>query len=141
MKLAAFCVSLLIGASVTARAAGEEELVNAEKSWAAAVVARDFAALERIFTDDLIYAHATGAVESKAEYIGRLRSGKLKYDSLRHENIRVAVHGDSAVTHSSVQMTGASNGENFSDHLMMLHCWVKQAGRWRLAAHQTTNVP
>jgi hypothetical protein len=51
------------------------------------------------------------------------------------------LHGDAAVAHSIVNMKGVSNGKPFDDHLMMLHVWVKQAGAWQLAAHQTTKLP
>ena len=35
----------------------------------------DFAALERLLADDLVYTHSSGAVDSKASYIESLRSG------------------------------------------------------------------
>src|SRR5438477_11977191 len=35
--------------------------------------------LEAIFSDDLRYAHSTGAVDTKTSYIEALVSGKLKY--------------------------------------------------------------
>jgi ketosteroid isomerase-like protein len=118
-----------------------EDLVRAEKAWAAAVTSRDYAALDRIFTGDLIYAHASGAVETKAQYIDRLRSGKQRYDSLTHENLKVVLYGETAVTHSTVRVTGKNDAGPFNDHVMMMHVWVKQGGTWRLAGHQTTRIP
>jgi ketosteroid isomerase-like protein len=119
----------------------ETEIRGAEQAWAKAVVSQDFTALDRILADKLIYAHSTGAIESKQEYVGRLRAGKQKYDSIVHESTRVVPYGDSAVSHSIVRMTGISNGKPFNDHVMMLHVWEKQGGVWRLAAHQTTKLP
>lgn len=114
---------------------------DAEKAWAKAVMARDFQALDKIFGDKLIYAHATGAIESKEKYLDRLRGGAQKYDSITQESIRVVPYGDSAVTHSILRMTGISNGKPFNDHVMALHVWEKQGGAWRLVAHQTTKLP
>ena len=122
-------------------APAEDEIRAAEKAWAAAVKGRDYAALEKIFTPGLIYAHSGGAIEDKQTYIGRLRSGAQRYDSLTHESTKVALYGDSAVAHSMVRVTGSNNSGPFNDHVMMLHLWVKQGGSWRLAAHQTTKVP
>ena len=118
----------------------EETVKDAEKAWAAAVVAKNYAVLDRIYADRLIYAHSTGAIETKQQYIERLRSGAQLYDRITHEETRVVMYGDSAVAHSLLRMTGTSNGRPFNDHVMALHLWVKQGGNWRLAAHQTTKL-
>ena len=132
---------MLCSAALSFGASAEEEIRNAEKVWAEAVKGRNLAALEKIFTPELIYAHATGAIETKQKYLDRLRSGAQRYDSLTHESIKVVPYGDSAVAHSLVRVTGANSSGPFNDHVMMIHLWVKQAGTWRLAAHQTTRIP
>lgn len=121
--------------------AAEDEIRGAEKAWAAAVKGGDLAALGRIYTDDLIYAHATGAIEDKKKYLDRLRTGAQKYDDIAFESTRVVVYGDSAVAHSILWMRGTNSAGKFNDHVMMMHLWVKQGGAWRLAAHQTTKLP
>ena len=127
--------------AIPSMAATEGEIRAAEKSWAAAVKARDFGALDKIFTPALIYAHASGAIEDKEKYIGRLRSGAQRYDAITHESTKVVLYGDSAVTHSIMRMVGTNSAGPFDDHVMMIHLWVKQNGAWRLAAHQTTKIP
>jgi ketosteroid isomerase-like protein len=141
MNTAGLILTLLVGMPGLAAASAADDLQKSEKAWAAAVVARDFPALEKVFADELIYAHATGNIDSKQQYLDRLRKGAQRYDAITHENIRVVPYGDSAVAHSMVRMKGVSNGRPFDDHVMMLHLWVKQGGNWRLAAHQTTKVP
>ena len=128
----------MLGIPAIMAAGAAEDLRKEETAWAAAVVARDFSALDKIFTDQLIYAHATGGIESKREYLDRLRKGAQRYDSINHEKIQVVSYGDSVVTHSILRMKGSSDGKPFDNHVMMLHLWVKQGGKWRLAAHQTT---
>lgn len=140
MRTAAGLFILLAFATALGAADPEAAIRDAEKGWANAVVARDFQALDKIFGDKLIYAHATGAIESKEQYLGRLRSGAQKYDTIVHESMRVVPYGDSAVSHSILRMTGISNGKPFNDHVMALHLWEKQAGSWRLVAHQTTKL-
>jgi ketosteroid isomerase-like protein len=132
---------LLLLAAATLAASAEDEVRAAEKAWADAVKVRDFAALERIYTDQLVYAHATGAIENKSEYLGRLRSGAQRYDGVDQESVTIRTYGNSAVAHSKMRMRGTSNGSPFDDHVMMLHLWVKRDGRWQLAAHQTTKLP
>lgn len=114
------------------------ELTQAENRWSAAVQAGDTAALERIFTDRLIYTHSSGLIESKSDYIGRLRAGKLKYEAIEYLSLRPEGYGDSGVVAARVRMKGSSAGKPFNDVLLMLHVWVKRQGQWQLAAHQTT---
>ena len=126
---------------LSAATADDADIRNADAKWAAAVKAHDIAGLEQMFTPGLIYAHATGAVEDKATYIGRLKSGKQRYNDVIIESTKVVPYGDSAVSHSIVRTIGVNDHGPFNDHVMMMHVWVKQNGAWRLAAHQTTKVP
>ncbi len=134
-------ILFMLIALVPALAAGpEDEVRAAEKNWASAVTAANFPALEKILGSQLIYAHSTGAIESKADYIGRLKGGKQKYDAIEQQSITVKVYGDAAVAHSKLRMAGVSNERPFNDQLMAMHVWVKQGGAWRLVAHQTTKL-
>ncbi|MBI5281032.1 MAG: nuclear transport factor 2 family protein [Candidatus Solibacter usitatus] len=128
---------LLLSAALPAQ---EAEIRKAESAWAAAVQGRDFAALEAMYADELIYAHSSGVVESKRQYMDRIRQGLQRYDDVKHESVRVVLHGDTAIAHCFLRMRGKSNERSFDDHLMMMHVWVKRAGAWKLAAHQTTKL-
>lgn len=132
---------LILLAGVLLAATPEEEVRAAEKTWTEAVLKRDYAALEAIYAPELIYAHSTGNIESRTEYLDRLKQGKQRYDTFEYEKTRVNVYGSSAVMHSVLRITGKNDSGAFNDHLMMMHLWVKQGGRWRLVAHQTTRIP
>jgi ketosteroid isomerase-like protein len=127
--------------AVVALCAPEDEIRTADQRWAAAVKGGDTAVLERMYTSGLIYAHATGKVEDKSQYIERLKSGKQKYSDVVIESTKIVAYGDSAVSHSIVRTIGTNDNGPFNDHVMMMHVWVKQRGEWRLAAHQTTKIP
>jgi len=118
--------------------AAESDIVAREKAWAAAVTAQDFDALEGICHPELIYAHSTGAIETKADYMAKLRQGTARYDAIDHHKTTVRMHGKSAVAHSIVTMRGENAAGPFNNKLMMIHFWVKDGKSWRLAAHQTT---
>ncbi len=141
MKILLSFLIAIATATFASAADTEQAIKDAEHGWAKAVAARDFAALDGMLADKLIYAHSTGNIESKQEYTGRMKSGAQKYDSITHESTRVIFYGDTAVAHSIVRMIGTNATGPFNDHLMMMHVWVKQGGKWRLAAHQTTKLP
>ena len=132
---------LLCAAAAVLIAAGpEDEIRAAEKAWIGAVTKQDAATLEKTLAAQLIYAHSTGIIEDKAQYLARLKSGAQRYATIEQENLTIRVYGNSAVAHSKVRMTGKSDKRDFDDRLMMIHFWVKQGGSWQLVAHQTTRL-
>jgi len=135
--------TLLLAAVISAAAAAgpEDEIRNAEKQWATAVMKQDFTVLASILGEQLIYAHSTGVVDTKGEYLGKLKAGGTRYDLIEHRSLTVKIYGDAAVAHARVRMKGATREGPFDNELMMMHFWVKQGGRWRLVAHQTTRLP
>lgn len=132
--------AMFLAAAGLAAAPPEAEIRAAEARWAEAVKGRDVTALEGLYDAELIYAHSTGVVETKGQYMERLRGGKQRYDDVRIEKTQVALHGAAAVALSFVRMRGKSDERLFDDHLMMTHVWVKKGGAWKLAAHQTTKL-
>lgn len=133
-------IALLAAALAAPVAAQEADVVAAETAWAQAVVGKDFAALEQTYHDKLIYAHSTGAIESKEDYMERLRAGKQVYTAIDHDQTTVAVQDDTAVAHSLVTMRGKNDSGPFDNYLMMIHTWVRVNNDWKLLAHQTTLI-
>jgi len=122
-------------------AQGEKQAVEqAERGWAKAVVAADFAALEKIFADDLTYTHSSGVTETKTEYIGKLRSG-TKYEAIDYNSVAVRVYGDTAIVNAKARFKVTTPAGGIDSNLVMLHVWVKSDGGWKLAAHQSTRLP
>ncbi len=130
----------MVGSLTASAADGEAQVLAAEKGWAKAVMAMDFGELDAIYHPELVYAHSTGAIETKAEYLAKLKTGAQKYDLIEHEKTTIRVFDDAAVAHSIGVMKGATKGVPFDNRLMIMHTWVKDGDRWRLAAHQTTRL-
>ena len=141
MTIRSFLGLLTLAVCAVAAATPEDEVRAADTRWATAVKRGDTTTLQGMYTERLIYAHATGKVENKQEYIDRLRSGKQKYSDVIIERTNVVAYGNSAVSHSVVRTIGTNDNGPFIDHVMMMHVWVKQGKDWRLAAHQTTKIP
>jgi ketosteroid isomerase-like protein len=112
----------------------------AEKTWVKAILERDRAALEKVLADDLIYAHASGVIDTKRSYIDKIMSGRQKYASLTQRLMIARPHGDTVLTHFWMHVTGVNPAGPFDDKVMTMHVWVKGKAGWQLAAHQTTKV-
>lgn len=130
-------LSLLIATTVFAQ---DADVRAAEKKWAAAIVAKDGATLEKLLGDGLIYAHATGIIDTKKTYIAKVTSGKQLYQGAEHRDMTVKPYGTTVIVHAHMRMWGVNQNGKFDDQLMVLHAWVKTAAGWQLAAHQTTKL-
>ena len=133
-----FFLALLVLAGF---ASGQEPDVRAaERAWAEAITTNNAAALDKLLGDQLIYAHSTGIVDTKKDYIAKIASGRQKYEGVDHQSMIVKPYGMTVVLHARMQMWGVNPSGKFDDHLMMLHVWLKSAGGWQLVAHQTTRL-
>lgn len=142
MKKTVFAVPIILLCGLgAALAATQDEALQAEKNWAAVTTKADYATLDTILHPDLIYTHSAGTIENKEVFFGSLKSGALKYESFEYESTTVNAYGDSAVISSKVRMKGLSGGRPFEVHAAIMHVWVKQAGSWKLVAHQATRLP
>jgi ketosteroid isomerase-like protein len=124
-----------------APAFAQDDAIRAvEQKWAAAIKAKDGAALEKLLGDQLIYAHSTGIIDTKQQYIAKVTSGKQRYEGVDHKDMTIRLYGDTAIMHAHMHMWGVNQAGKFDDHLMTLHTWVKRNGAWQLVAHQTTKL-
>src|SRR5262245_39646292 len=75
----------------------EQAVLKAEQAWEEALLKSDTAALEKIYAESLIYTHSSGSVDDKKIYIANLKSGTSKYESMKREEIKVSVYGNTAL--------------------------------------------
>jgi len=129
-----------VGMLFAAVAAAGEDGASLDKAWIKAVLARDIGALDRMYAPDLVYAHATGVVDTKASYLEKIRSGRQVYKTFDQDRITERAYPGVIVTHSWVRVTGTNPAGPFDDKVMMLHVWVRRGDGWVLAAHQTTRI-
>ncbi len=118
-----------------------EEIRQREARRFEAVVRGDVAALDEILSDDLTYTHATGVHETKAEFIAKLKSGQLKYESLTPEDMLVRVYGTTGVVTGVARVKVQVKGEPLSFQLRFTDVYVKKDNRWQMVAWQATRLP
>jgi len=120
--------------------AAEREVLKVEEELDQAFAKGDTATLDRIWADDVIYTSASGQVFTKAQYPERFRSGARKFDSFAHDDIRVRLYGNMAVLTGRSTSVLHDGGKLSAGPRRFTHIYVKQDGRWRLVAHQVTDV-
>jgi len=133
-------VALVAGG--TAVAAGPEDAVlAAQDKRIALTVAADVAGLGAMMTDDLSWTHSNANVESKAQFLEAIRSGKYKYKSMTFEERKVRLHGDTAIVSGTCRVQVTTDGREIDIKLRFTELYVKQQGAWKQAMWQSTRVP
>ncbi len=124
-----------------ADAAAEQEVRQAIKKYRAALLQRDAATLEQIWTDDYTFTNGAGETHSKAQRLANLKSGATSLDSIsQEEEMKVRVHGNVAVATGRVTIKGQYSGKQASGQYRSINVWVKGATGWQLVANQLTPV-
>jgi ketosteroid isomerase-like protein len=116
----------------------EDEILKIDDQRVQAMIAGDVATLDRLLADDLAYTHSTGQLESKAEFIGRIKSGDLKYNAMPREEMKVRFLGCAAVVTGKAKLDVESKGLKITFPIRFTDVYVKRAERWQLIAWQST---
>jgi uncharacterized protein (TIGR02246 family) len=141
-RLFGVCLALSVGtSSVTAQDDAQRAVLQAEQRWTQALVKGDVAALRELYADDLVYVHSAGNRESKTQFIRRVETGGLKYESVDLIDPKVRMYGDAAVVNGAFDVRVMSDGAPLSTRVMYIHVYARRGAKWQIVAHQTTRVP
>jgi ketosteroid isomerase-like protein len=119
----------------------EKEILGLEDKRFAAMVARDFAALEKTVHEDLLYTHSSGLTDTKASWLESMTSGKVKYKSASCSERQVRFFGDVALVRGKASIEAEINGQPRSLELLFLNAWVRTPQGWKFAAWQSCPQP
>lgn len=123
--------------------ADEKAVEAAERAWGAGVVAKNYAALDKVLADDIIYTHSNGLVDTKKSYIDSLKSGKAEYYVVNYSSIRVKMlDPNTAMAFCRANFeTKAADGSRQKMELALLHVFKKNGANWQLVGHQSARMP
>jgi hypothetical protein len=146
MKPFLLLVSLLALTLAPLRAAADDtrttNLKAADDERVAATIAGDRAGLTAILSDDLHYAHSSGAVDTKSSYIEALTSGRLKYVSMQYEarDFTFPAPGVALMTGRANVEVAKADGKT-AMKLTFLAVWREEQGHWHFLAWQSGKLP
>lgn len=118
----------------------EQEILKLEQQWQDTLVKGDAAALEKLYHDGLIYTHSNASTDNKTTYIAKIKSGATKYVSIKRDDIKVSVYGDTAIVTCHWLVHAQAGGNQIHTDARFIHVYLKQKGGWQMVAHQSTLV-
>ncbi len=116
-------------------AGGDEAALKAlEEKWDAASTKNDATALGAILADSFITTDTEGKVRTKAEYLGRMKSGEVKYQASKVDDMKVYLYGDAAVVSGRWKGKLTEKGKLLDLTERFTDTFVRQNGQWKCVA-------
>ena len=124
---------------MTSTQTGKESAVSAAvEALRKATIAADKSALEKLTAAELSYGHSSGRVETKAEFIEALVSGKSGFSAIELAGQTVNVVDKIAIVHHVFNATRRKEGDKVK--LFNLTIWMQQQDQWKLLARQAAKL-
>jgi ketosteroid isomerase-like protein len=118
----------------------QREIKKLEEERNQAILKSDFAAIDRMTSEDYTFVTLRGEMRTKAETVSGFKSGSFKYQSREISDLKVRVYGNAAVVTGRSIQKGTENGKDYSGEYWFTRVYTKQNGRWVTVALQTTPI-
>ena len=105
-----------------------------------ALLKKDAAALDRIWSDDLSFVNLRGELLTKKERIDNIKSGSTELKSADVSEKNVRMYGSTAVATLVVKINGQYSGQEGSGEFRITTVWAKPKGTWQMVAVQMTPI-
>jgi ketosteroid isomerase-like protein len=117
-------------------------VIAADDERAAAMKEGDAGRLGAIFSDDLRYAHSSGAVDDKKSFMEKLVSHQSVYEKFDYKQRIVLPAGPGIALMSGRVLVDVRSGDQMQHiDLNYLSVWRQENGKWRFLAWQSCKNP
>ena len=130
----------LISFSSIAQSKDYKAVVGAVEKLKQAMISGERSALENIASDSLSYGHSGGKVETKAEFVEAIASGKSDFVTIDLSEQTVSVTNNVAVVRHVLSATTNDSGKPGTVKIKVLLVWAKEKGQWKLLARQAVKL-
>ncbi|MBK8503497.1 MAG: nuclear transport factor 2 family protein [Saprospiraceae bacterium] len=114
------------------------EVLMAEKSRFKAMVDRDLVTLDQVISEDLVYIHSNGSIDTKESYIAAIEDGSRAYNDITMKDAQVRTYGEVGIINAKCtyhRTTPEGRADNLS--LFYTSVYAKIDGRWQHVSWQS----
>jgi ketosteroid isomerase-like protein len=108
--------------------------------FSAAFSQNDAAALDRMTASDYTFVTPTGTIQNKEQRVAPIRSGALKYDYAKYDEINVRIYGEMAIVTAHVTVKSELKGAPLNGQFRSTLTLLKVKGVWELVASQASVI-
>jgi len=116
-------------------------VLQAERDGCVAYLRGEADNIAKFLTDDYRLTNSKGEITTAADDIEDARSGRVHYDIFENYDMKVRVYGgDTAIVTGKTKIKGNAEGKPIDIIVQFTDTFVKQSGRWRLAAGHVSRL-
>ena len=134
-------VTVAQAAGGTCNPVSTEEALKAEDARYAAQMGDDFAAMDKLFSPELVYIHTSSVLDNKASYIESMRSGAVKYKVMRRSEVTVRNFGCIAIINGIGNYDVRVKDNDVNVVLRFTSIWQKTDAGLQFVSWQSTRMP
>jgi ketosteroid isomerase-like protein len=117
------------------------EIDQLEDKWRKAVLTGDTVAMDSLLADDYMAITSSGTLQTKAQTLDNLRSGKTHFTQLDISDRKVRFYGTTALVTSYADVQGATPEGPIQGSLRYTRVYVKQpTGAWKIVSFEASSV-
>src|SRR6267378_4679930 len=120
----------------------ERELMQLQRAEDEAEDKRDLDTLDRLLSDDFIFTTPNGDLSDKKKLIDDVKNDEPEAgQTIGYAEIRTHDYGETAVVNYLLTVKGKNKeGKDYTNRYRNTVAWVKQQGRWRMAAIHVSRI-
>jgi ketosteroid isomerase-like protein len=124
-----------------AQSADEKAIAGQVEVLRKAMIAGDRASLNDVMADQLSYGHSFDYIQTKAQFIDALVTGKAAFTKIDIKDQKIAVDGNTAIVRHKFYADTNDKGKINNVALGVLQVWKKINNKWQLYARQGYKLP
>lgn len=100
------------------------------------VVAKDTAALSKLYAGDFVFSHGSGNIEGKQSWFKSVVKGS--FISRQHDSVTVELHPNLAILRGKLFVHKNANNKTDRYHLKYVRVYAYRDKQWQMISHITT---
>lgn len=130
-----FCLLAASGVSLLAQEKSDAATIRAlEMKWTESYKQHSIDILSSLLAEDFVITIEDGSIYSKAGYISHSADPSTRVQVAELSDLKVRMHGDTAVVTGAYHEKGKSNGKPYEYHDRLTDVWMKVGGKWQVVA-------
>src|SRR5580693_424515 len=118
-----------------------ETVIELDKKRMTAMAQKDYASLNDLLADDLVYTHSSARLDTKRSLIGNMQSGSTVYTSVVPSNVKAQDLGDTVVLTGECKISVNAGGRPNSFGVRFTDVYANKGGKWQMVTWQSTKLP
>ncbi len=132
-------LTLAFAAFAQKKTGEQKEIDDLNRAIDHAVVKKDIEFLKKHYSDDFVFTHATGLIDSKESWIKGIENMKdARYASREHDSTVVELHNDVAIISGKLSVTREEKEKTSRYAVKYVRVYALRNKVWQMICHRST---